>query len=382
MRISFTALQTFKTCPLKFKLSQIDRIRTPKMPEAVFGTLMHDCLEKVYNPNRETPATEQEILDYLNKKWSPEIYKDPVRETSDFASAVKIIKDFFAKNNPADAQIVSLERSFGIPIMVGDREYQITGKIDRIDKTPDDSFEIIDYKTAKKMPAQKYIDDNLQLAVYHLGLVSLWPQIESDDRPVQTSLYFLRHGEKLSSRKNKENLKEARAEIMKDLLEVENQQQKNEWRAIPNPLCSWCGYKHLCPMFRHQFSETPLPDAEKMKEIVEEFLELKDQAKKLRQKETEFKHLVDKYMEANEIERIFGDNGFITRSQSEIFSFDPVKIREVLEPLNRFMEIIKVDNTKLKKLLKEVSPADKERIEEAKRLERRSKTFKASRKTL
>lgn len=380
MRFSFTALQDFKKCPLKFKFGQIDRVKTPKRPEVVFGILIHECLQLVYEPNRSVPATEKEILDYFNKKWDSSIYQDPQADSFAFASGVAILKDFFAKNNPTQAKVVDLEKSFLVPVKIGHQEHQISGKIDRIDKTPNDGFEIIDYKTSKKIPAQKYIENNLQLAVYHLGLVTLWPQIEKQNRPVKTSLYFLKHGEKLSAQKTKADLKEAREELKQGLAEIEKAQAKNNWEPIPNPLCNWCGFKHLCPMFRHQFSPVPLPDAEKIKKVAEDFFSLKEEFKKLRQKEVELKHLLDKYMQANEIERVFGDSGFITRSKSQFFSYDPQKIKRILEPLGKFLEVVKIDTAKLKKLTKELPSPQKEALEETKKLERESKTFKLTRK--
>ncbi|TSA57417.1 PD-(D/E)XK nuclease family protein, partial [bacterium] len=38
MRISYSSLENFKQCPLKYKFSQIDKIKEPKSKEAIFGT--------------------------------------------------------------------------------------------------------------------------------------------------------------------------------------------------------------------------------------------------------------------------------------------------------------------------------------------------------
>lgn len=371
MRLSFTALQDFKTCPLKFKFGQIDRIKTPKTPELVFGTLIHECLYLAYNPSRETPASEKEILQYFNKKWNPEIYKDEQTESSAFSSGIQVLKDFFAKNNPAQARILALEKSFAITAELKNKEYQITGKIDRVDKMPNDSVEIIDYKTSKKMPPQKYIDDNLQLSIYHAGLISLWPSIKN--RAVKTSLYFLRHGEKLSTNKKAQDLKETEEDVKKAISDIITYKEKNKWEPIPGPLCDWCGFKHLCPMFRHKFSQAPLPDSEKIKEIADKLFEIKKEAKNLRRQELEIKQILDKYLEANQIERIFGSKGFITRSKSQFFSYDLGKLKEIFG--DRLIDILKVDTVKLNKKIKDLSPTKKEILEKSKKLERESKTF-------
>ena len=61
--------------------------------------------------------------------------------------------------------------------------------MDRIDKNADGSFEIIDYKTKRKMPGQKEIDSDLQMSIYQLGLMKKWPHIDSDK--IKLSFYFL-----------------------------------------------------------------------------------------------------------------------------------------------------------------------------------------------
>ncbi len=45
MRISHSAMETFKQCPYKYKLNQIDKIPEPKSEEAVFGSYLHFILQ-------------------------------------------------------------------------------------------------------------------------------------------------------------------------------------------------------------------------------------------------------------------------------------------------------------------------------------------------
>ncbi|MBU1177127.1 PD-(D/E)XK nuclease family protein, partial [Patescibacteria group bacterium] len=58
MRISYSGLETFSLCPAKYKFQYIDRIKTPKIKEAVFGTLIHDCLKVFHEPSRPIPILE------------------------------------------------------------------------------------------------------------------------------------------------------------------------------------------------------------------------------------------------------------------------------------------------------------------------------------
>ncbi len=171
MRISYSALESFKRCPLKFKFQYIDKIRTPKSKSALFGTLLHSALKILHEPGLIIP-TEEEILNFISDKWDSSIYGSEQESTMAFAQAIKIMKDYYAKNYPADFNVLALEAPFEVPIQTGQELHLITGKIDRVDKTPDGVLEVIDYKTAKKMPSQEAVDKDLQLAVYHLGVAN------------------------------------------------------------------------------------------------------------------------------------------------------------------------------------------------------------------
>jgi len=67
-----------------------------------------------------------------------------------------------------------------------------------MDEINKNGIEIIDYKTSRKMPSQEMVDKNLQLSIYHLGLIKRWPHISPGE--VKLSLYFLEHGEKISTK--------------------------------------------------------------------------------------------------------------------------------------------------------------------------------------
>ena len=200
MRISYSALETFNICPQKYKFQEIDKIRAPKSKEAVFGTLIHDVLKFMFSSPLDSPSLD-EILDYYKSHWPKNIsFADEREEQSYFAEGVRILSDYYRKNNPKNVRPLALETRFEITLPNKNdslNPHILVGKIDRIDKLENDDLEIIDYKTAMRMPSQEEIDKNLQLSFYNLGVRKMWP--EWQDRKIKLSLYFLRHEEKLSS---------------------------------------------------------------------------------------------------------------------------------------------------------------------------------------
>ncbi|HRY52763.1 MAG TPA: PD-(D/E)XK nuclease family protein [Candidatus Portnoybacteria bacterium] len=375
MRISYSALETFKRCPLKFKFQYIDRLKTRKSKDALFGTLLHSALKLLHEPGLIIP-TEEDILKFVSDKWDSTPYSTEQESALAFGQAIKIVKDYYAKNYPADFDVLALETPFEVPLQIGSEQHLITGKIDRVDKLADGALEIIDYKTTKKMPSQESVDKDLQLAIYHLGVANRWPSLIKEDRPLKTSLYFLKHGTKLSSTRNAENLAETKDSLSKDFETINKAYKQSNFQAIPNALCDWCEFQKNCPYFKHKFKEEKIFfNDQDVKALIGEYTKLSQEIDERDERLKQIKTDMSKFMDQEGLERLFGDDGYITRSAIQRFKYDSETLRAILEPLGRWQEVLKVDDVKLKKVAKEL-PADKRsKIEEARKLDKEYKTI-------
>ncbi len=378
MRISYSGLDTFSTCPAKYKFQYVERIKTPKIKEAIFGTLIHDCLKMFHEPGRPIPLSEDELLKYFTQKWNPDIYPNPEEDAFAFHQGVDILKRYFLQNQNTQFNIINLESSFQIPITEGEETHQITGRIDRIDKLEDGSFEVIDYKTTKKMPSQDLVDDNFQLSIYYLGLISRWPTIKEENRPVKLSLYYLRHGEKLSAVKSADQIKETYQKITDSI----NQIQKSKFEPKANPLCDWCSYQPHCPLYRHKFikEDSPAPDDKKIKQVLSEFFIIKDRQTSDTRRLNELKGEINKYCDQNKFDRIFGEEGYITRLPQQRFTYDFKQVKDILEPIGKWEEILTINQTKLKKIIDSLSYDLQKEIDQIKTPGKEFKVIKVSRK--
>ncbi len=375
MRISYSALDTFKKCPLKFKFQYIDKIRTPKSKDALFGTLLHSALKILHEPGLIIP-TEEEILKFISNKWDASIYSSEQESTLNFAQAIKIMKDYYAKNYPSQFTVLALETMFEVPFQIGTEKHLITGKIDRVDKNEDGLLEVIDYKTSKKMPSQETVDKDLQLAVYHLGVANRWPTLVKEDRPLKTSLYFLKHGEKLSSTRTLDNLAATKESIAKDLEIIDKAFKENKFSPTPNALCDWCEFQRHCPFFKHKFKEEKIFfNDQDIKALIGEYTKLNDEVDERDKRLKEIKSEMSKFMDQEGLERLFGDDGYITRQAIQRFKYDSTALRAILEPLGRWQDVLKVDDVKLKKVAKDLSPEKQQKIEEARKLDKEYKTL-------
>ena len=377
MRISYSGLETFSQCPAKYKFQYIERIKTPKSKDAFFGILIHDCLRMFHNPSQPVPPLEETLLKYFTDKWDSDVYKDGQEEAFAFHQGIEILKNYYLQNQKPDSTIVSLETLFAAPLLENKEIHYITGRIDRVDKLADGSFEIIDYKTTKKMPSQEQVDNNLQLSVYHLGVMNRWPSFKKENQPIKLSLYYLRHGEKLSTVRNNKQTNESKEKI----LSIISQIKKSNFEPISNPLCDWCSFQQYCPLFKHKFiKEEKTIDNAKIKEVIDEYFALKFKQTQSNKRLAELKTAINQYCDSYKIDRVFGEDGQITRSIQKRFSYNFNKVREILEPVGKWNEILTIDKTKFKKVIDTLPYHLKKEIDQTKTLEREFKVISAVKK--
>lgn len=373
MRISYTSIDTYIQCPLKFKFQQIDKIKTPKSKEAVFGTIIHGTLKFLHNQRTVIPPLEQ-VLEHYNNTWNRDVFNDQQEQEIYFEQGQNILKDYYSSNDLKSIHVVDLETRFEVPF----DDYTLTGIIDRIDKTGENQYEIIDYKTSKSLPSQESIDDNLQLSFYRLGITDRWPNLKFDQ--VKLSLYFLKHGIKLSTTRTNDQLEATKAKVSNIIANIE----AKRFEPIPSKLCDYCGYKNICPIWRHQLLKENLgiQDQEQLDATLKEFFELKSKVQKDSQRLEELKALVNQYCDQNKIERVFGEEGYITRTLQKRYSYDTEKVKDILQPLGKWEEILRIDDAKLKKILSTLPSSIQEKIQGAKIIEKEFHILTTTKKTI
>lgn len=374
MRISYSAFDTYQNCSLKYKFQEIDKIKTPKSKEAVFGSTIHDTMKFIHTPGILSPTLDQ-IMEHFSNSWNPAVFDSADEERAAFSQGIKIIQDYYQKNNPANFNIVDLESRFQIEIGSGEDKHIISGIIDRIDKT-EDGYEIIDYKTTKKMPSQEKVDNDIQLTVYLQAFLSRYPkEIENIDK-LKVSLYYLKHGVKLSATRTIEQLKQSEQLFLDAIKLVES----GKFEPNVTPLCDWCGYQNICPMWKHKFKELRKIDTDEINASIQEYIDLKSAITITKDRLAKLQESILQYMDQEGVERVFGPQGIVARSLRKTYKYDEKKIREILEPLDKWENILKVDGIALKNILG-ILPFDaRKEIEKAKVVDKETKSLLVKKK--
>jgi RecB family exonuclease len=369
MKISYSGLETYQNCPLKYKFQEIDKIKVPKSKEAVFGTVIHGTLKFIHTPGILSPTMDQAMEHFANA-WNPAVFENPDEERGAFSQGIKIIQEYYKKNNPADSNIVDLESRFQFEIGPEGERHIVSGIIDRIDKT-DEGYEIIDYKTTKKMPSQEKVDNDLQLSVYLKAFLSRYPKEIDNLNKINVSLYFLKHGVKLSAKRTSEQLK-ASEQLFLDTIKII---ESGKFEPNISPLCDWCGYQNRCPMWKHKFKDLRKIDTEEINSVIEEYIDMKSAISITKDRLEKLQESIVQYMDQEGVERVFGKNGVIAQTLRKTYKYDEKKLRDILEPLDKWDQVLKVDSIALRNILGTLPFQTKQEAEKAKVIDKESKSL-------
>jgi len=235
---SFSQLNSFKTCPLQYKYQYVLKIPTTPTAAESFGTAIHKTLQNFYNEFlRNKKIGENDLLNIYEKCWIPIGYASPAHQIRMKKEGKKILSNYFKKFHSSKLKVIVLEKLFKIKIA---EDIYLTGKIDRIDKINNQEVEIIDYKTGKK-PNERELTKSLQLTIYALAIhdKNLFNKKLKD---INLTFYYLQIPEKITLKKNEEDLIKTKEEIKTIVGEI----RKNEFPANPGRHCDFCSFKIIC----------------------------------------------------------------------------------------------------------------------------------------
>lgn len=386
MRTSYSALETFRQCPKKYKFQEIDKIKTPKSKEAVFGTLVHSGLRYLFSRDPLYPSLD-EVIAHFHASWSSaeiaEITED--EKIVYLTQGESIMRRFYAKNQPWNFNVLDLESRF--EITVEDPKtgivHILAGIMDRIDKSDDTHYEIIDYKTSRKMKSQDALDNDFQLSLYHLALTKRWPHI--DPGAIALSLYYVKHNEKLSTARTSAQTEETKQHLLEIIRDIETRTSPDDFPPQPSALCDWCGYKAICPAWKFLFStkQTTVSSKEDIEKRITEYFALKKQGTETTKRLVALQMEIKAYMEQEGVTRIFGDAGTISKTIQERYAYDYEKIRTTLEAHHRldvWNALLIPDDKKLKTMLPTLPSPLKEQVLEARSIAKKFEVLSAKSK--
>ncbi|MEW6058892.1 MAG: PD-(D/E)XK nuclease family protein [Actinomycetota bacterium] len=339
MRLSYSSISTYETCPAKYKFQYEDRV--PSAPSATlsFGDSLHRALYRFHSRPVPVAPSLAELHEMLEAVWVREGYASGSEERMYFDHGRQVLTQYHSDNASEYRIPAALEFRFTIEV----EGVELSGVIDRMDRIPGGGYEIIDYKTNRRLPPQAAIDRDLQLSVYHLAAGEIWG-IE----PERLTLYYLLPGQRMSTARRNGDLEELRRRIAT----VAGRIAAGMFEPRQNPLCHWCDFQRLCPFFRHRFEKEEGDPAPRMTETVDEWITLKRRGRDTYRRIDELAALINAFCEEHGYRRLFGSDGAaVDRRPQHVTTPDQLRLRQILEPLGLWERVVSVDTRKLNDLI-------------------------------
>lgn len=235
LRLSASDLDLYLTCPLKYKFARVFGIpRAPTINQR-FGILIHNVLQRFHDPKTAPPpAGLEDLMEMLDAGWRRTGFGDSDDELQFRDRAVAAMERYWQSERASSSEPVWLERQFEFRI----GSHYLRGRVDRVDRREDGSFEVIDYKTGQRVDSDRHGGD-IQLALYRLGAREAWDtEIEAG------SYYYVLEGEKVEVEAGPDD----RERVERTALEVGEGILGQDFEPRPSPaVCGWCDFRTVCP---------------------------------------------------------------------------------------------------------------------------------------
>lgn len=236
VRLSFSRIDTYRQCPLRFRFSYIDRLPSAPATYLSFGTSIHSALEAFHDRTLFGMPSEDDLLGFLYDGWDSSGFQREPREVQvrEYRRAQDVLRRYHRRVRDDYRPAAETEKWFELPI--GDHAI-VVGSIDRIDVDDDGQYHVVDYKTGKLRDRQ-HVRRSLQLALYALACEHLFGVL-----PATVSLDFVVPGTEIRVHRDELDLDAARDAVGQTAQAV----LASEYTPTPSRLCDWCDHRALCP---------------------------------------------------------------------------------------------------------------------------------------
>lgn len=153
-------LNVYQTCARRYYYQYVIKVPTRRQAEQSVGISLHGALEEVQQAGGLAATGMEGALALLLERWESEGFDDAAEEAAARAQAQKLLTAYLERHGEGPGRPVLVEAKLqaemdGVPFL---------GIVDRVDRLPDDSYELIDYKSGRDRGITPAIRQ--QLAIY------------------------------------------------------------------------------------------------------------------------------------------------------------------------------------------------------------------------
>ncbi|MBU1670901.1 MAG: PD-(D/E)XK nuclease family protein [Actinobacteria bacterium] len=316
MKLSYSQISCYKTCPMQYRLRYVEGRETPPNASLSFGKSVHAALEWLYSVPTPHPATLEELTDYLEECWIPEGFASPEEEARYFFQARSTLELYYRRN------VLETDEPFRIPAGL-EHKFRVdlgfcalSGVIDRLDRSPEGAFEIIDYKTNRRLPPISRLRQDLQLPIYQIAAKKIW------DVPVaRVTFHYLIHDQKVSFIISPERESEALSEIER----VSGCIDRCEFDPEKNNLCPWCDFLDECALMRGTPSRKGSVAAPPLEigQAVDEYITATHRLENATTRLDGLRSIITSYLESGQALHVSGSLGTASLEENGVLLIEP-----------------------------------------------------------
>jgi RecB family exonuclease len=252
---SYSSISTYEWCPRRYAYRYVERLPGEVAPDQfAFGTAIHRAFEVFVRQRIEShvasgPEPDPEVLWAAFGEAIDISGCTPDAAARYHVRAQPVLARFLVHELESAGEPIGVEMGFGVDLDVpGDSAgVRFVGFIDRVDRRPDGTVEVVDYKTGVPKD-QASVDRDVQLTAYAFALArgGLHDPADGGELPpaARLGLYFADEGRMVWTTRSPDQL----SAFCRELLAVVRQVRLREFAARPSQQrCAWCEYRRLCP---------------------------------------------------------------------------------------------------------------------------------------
>lgn len=247
--LSPSRLNDYLACPRKFfylKVLGID-VEEANWDSANYGSIIHKLLENAVRIAKQTgkyPDIDEINKDFQasldNSKFTSEAQKEKFEKLG--SNLIKNYYPHFASIPPE--RITEVEYTFdGVKL----DNYTLTGKIDRIEKNSDGTYELYDYKTGQPVSEKQVAKCGTKEGYYNQLCFYKYAFEKATGQKVSKTglIYVEEHRKNVYKELTKDDM-DYIEELIKSTYEKINNLEFDPVKEDSNGACKGCPYKHLC----------------------------------------------------------------------------------------------------------------------------------------
>jgi DNA helicase-2/ATP-dependent DNA helicase PcrA len=233
MALSANAVQSYSTCPMKFKLERDWKIPGEAAAAMQYGFAIHTVLKNYYDPAAHAKELSiEDAVEAFKHEFGKGYIDDPVQRKIYEERGIDQLRTLLLASPRGSTTVIATEHKFSFKL--GERE--IRGRIDRIDQLEDGVVRVIDYKTGAPKE-RKFADESLQLSIYAMAVAQM------NLSPRELVLVNVQDNSEAVSSRSPKQLDSAREKIQ----EAAEGIRRGEFDPRTGSHCRWCDYQNLCP---------------------------------------------------------------------------------------------------------------------------------------